>query len=82
MADKKAKDAMKKKDKVKGEKLVKESIKTETTGKQITWDEIKEGITGFARIVRYKNHSIDKNEPDAKINFKPKDLEIISVEEG
>jgi len=53
-------------------------------------EEIEEGITGFARIIRYKNHSISKiiAREDVRasgqqlIKTEPRSLQILSIEEG
>lgn len=38
------------------QKVVKNSITSKTEQKYIFWDEIKNGITGYARIYKYKNY--------------------------
>lgn len=57
--------------------------------KPVLWSDIKEGITGYVRMIRYTNHSlpneIDLNKQDVAtklINLKPENLEIETVEEG
>ena len=58
-------------------------------GKPVYWKDIKDGITGYARIIKYTNHSlpneIDINQTEKLnklINLKPSNLEIESVIEG
>lgn len=57
--------------------------------KPVLWDDIKAGITGYVRIIRYTNHSmpaeIDLNKAEIAtkmINLKSENLEIESVQEG
>ena len=57
--------------------------------KPISWSDLKEGVTGYVRMIRYTNHSlpneIDLNKADVAnkmINLKADNLEIESVEEG
>ena len=57
--------------------------------KPVLWSDIKEGITGYVRMIRYTNHSlpsdIDLNKPDVAsklINLNSENLEIETVEEG
>lgn len=57
---------------------------------QVYWDEIKDAVTGKARIVKYVNHAIvpnikidateDKAQKQLKMDFK--ELEIKEIEEG
>ena len=57
--------------------------------KQVLWSDIKDGISGYVRLIRYTNHSlpneIDLNKADTAsklINLRPDNLEIETVEEG
>lgn len=75
---------------VKGEKLVRDSIKNKHEMKPVYWKEIKEGITGYVRIIKYTNHSVptvldvDQMEKSGSklINMKPENLEIDDITEG
>lgn len=70
------------------EKVVTEPIKTKINSKPVFWKDIKEGVTGYVRIVRYTNHSVtnlidDNGEAIHKeLNMNPSSLEIKMVEEG
>jgi len=79
----------KKAPKVKGEKQVVDRIKTNIDTKPVLWKDIKEGVTGYCRIIRYTNHSvptvIDVNKAESgnkMINSKVENLEIDHVTEG
>lgn len=58
--------------------------------KQIFFNDISDAMTGFARIIKYVNHSViplmkQENMEDSGrrlINMEPKNLEIIQIEEG
>ena len=63
-----------------GEKLVRESIKTKTINKAVYLEDIKEGLTGFVRIIHYTNHSI--NNTDQLDHQSTHNFEIEMVEEG
>ena len=64
----------------------------ETSFNQIFWDEIKDAITGKARIIKYVNHSIvanikmditeEKGKAHKALKMDARDLEIKSIEEG
>ena len=56
--------------------MVRESIKTKTVNKAVYLEDILQGLTGFARIIHYTNHSLNSAE-----NQKPL-CEIDIVEEG
>ena len=72
-------------------KDVKKAVKADDkTNQKVFWDEIKEGVTGYVRIVRYTNHSVPnvidvddmKHSGSKLINMDPTNLEIDMVEEG
>ena len=75
---------------VKGEKIIKESIKNKHEIKPVLWKDVKEGINGYCRIIKYTNHSVtsvidvDNMEKSGSklFNTKAENLEIDCVEEG
>ena len=72
------------KDKARSDSLVNQEKK------QIFYDDIKEAMNGYARIVKYMNHSVNKvikedNMPESSqflIRTSPENLEITEVHEG
>lgn len=52
----------------------------------IFFEDVKEAITGYARIIKYFNHSAIPNENEetenSQFNMNPESLELVQVEEG
>lgn len=75
---------------IKGADPLRSSSITTVDAKPIFFDDIKDALTGYARIIKYNNHSInpiiaEENMKDSSknlINMESKNLEILEVEEG